>query len=486
MSAIFSSFTRPGVRVVESTSGTRPTSIASHNSIYIFGSSTIGPYNEPTLVRSLVDHKNQFGGSLSENAIKLLFRNNRSAIAYFIRTGIADQYTVTVDDALAGDYTLTINGEDVTYTAIASDDEEAIANGLTTAINTSDIATSVSATVTSTVNQIRIRSDKPDMALTITVAAGDATASDTKPNTLQASDYVQAIENSFDYEEDWPQGFIIAPEAFQYLTSATDRLAVGAAMEGLAANENFDWKALVDCGPLHDTVAQVKADGEQYNSPQGHTDFFAPYVKDLEGNLVPCSSAIAGLGTKRFSEEGYHQPMAGAKYPIQGVTDVDVRFGNQDQSVLNPLGINLVRYLRNKGVVAWAMRTRSSDTFYRFSVTRVIMNVLNGTLRRAYDFELFSSIDGQGVKLSRLEETANAVCRRMWKSKALYGNTEQEAFEVRCSAENNDADQLEGGSVLIEVFAAPAPSIEKILINTFRTKIGDIQESAASGLVVSE
>jgi phage tail sheath protein FI len=312
------------------------------------------------------------------------------------------------------------------------------------------------------------------------------TVTDATPVAVTAADFISAIEQSFDYEEDWPQGFLISPEAFQHLTLATDRLAVGSAMENLAADENFDWKSLVDCGSDHSTVALVQTDGQQYVSPQGHTAFYAPYVKDLEGNIIPCSAAIAGMATKRFSEQGYHQPMAGARYPLQGVIDVDVRFGNQDQSVLNPLGINLVRSLRNIGVVSWAMRTRSSDTFYRFTVTRVIMNVLNGTLRRAYNFDLFNSIDGRGVQLARMEETARAVCRRMWISKALYGNTEAEAFEVRCSAANNDEDQLENGNVLVEVWAAPSPAVEKVLINSFRTRIGQVQESAAAGLVIPE
>lgn len=482
----FSSFTRPGVRVQEGQAGTRPTNIVSHNTIYMFGSATTGSYHEPTLVRSLLDFTNQFGGSLSENSIKILFRNNRSAIVYYVRAGIAPQKKVTITDAVAGAYTLTINGETVTYTALVADDEQDIVAGLINAINSAPIAATVDAKSSTVSSELLIRASSPEATLTVVVTTGSATSTDNTPVGLSAADYVSAIENTFDYEEDWPQGFVIAPQAFQTLTLSTDRLAVGAAMESLAADENFDWKALVDCGPAHTTAALVQADGQQYSSPQGHTDFFAPYLIDLEGNTVPCSAAVAGLGTKRFSEQGYHQPMAGAKYPVQGVTDVDVRFGNQEQSVLNPLGINLVRYLRNKGVVVWAMRTRSSDTFYRFSVTRVIMNVLNGTLRRAYDFDLFNSIDGRGVQLARMEETARAVCRRMWISKALYGNTEAEAFEVRCSADNNDSDQLENGNVLVEVWAAPSPAVEKILINTFRTTIGSVQESAAAGLVISE
>jgi phage tail sheath protein FI len=153
----------------------------------------------------------------------------------------------------------------------------------------------------------------------------------------------------------------------------------------------------------------------------------------LENVAVPPSAAIAAMATKRYATEGYHQPYAGAKFPLMGVRDVAHRFNGQDQDVLNPLGVNVVRSLRGKGVCVWAMRSRSADPMYRFATTRVIFNVLNGTLRSGFDYEIFSSIDSAGVRLMRIAETARSVCRRMWIAGALFGETEAEAFVVRCN-----------------------------------------------------
>ncbi|MBD2256655.1 phage tail sheath subtilisin-like domain-containing protein [Pseudanabaena sp. FACHB-2040] len=484
----FANFTRPGVRVVETTAGYRVLEIASFQAVYMIGSATTGNFLEPTLVRSLEDFTNQFGSSTSEAAVKLYFRNDRSGLLYFIRTPIAAEYTVTVDTAGAGTYGVDINGVEVEATAVAADTPASIASLLIQGINTSAAASAVTAVAGMTANQLLIRQDNPlgtMPTVTLDENAARMTLTTSTPIVPKAADYVYAIENTFDYEEDWAQGFLIAPQAFQLLPQATDRLAVGNAMHALAAEEGFDWVALVDCGPAVDTVAEAQTDGQQYVSPQGHTFYYAPYVTDLDDVVVPASPAIAGLATKRFKEEGFHQPIAGAKYPLQGVKDVTHRFNNQDQSVLNPLGINLVRYLRNKGVVSWAMRTRSADAFYTFGVTRVIMNVLNGTLRRGFDFDLFNSIDGQGVLLSRIEETARAVCRRMWIGKALFGNSEEDAFEVRCNFENNLSDELERGNVLLEVYAAPSPAVERILINTIRVPVGQVQSAAAAGQITA-
>jgi len=153
--------------------------------------------------------------------------------------------------------------------------------------------------------------------------------------------------------------------------------------------------------------------------------------------------------------------------------------GNPEQSILNPLGINLVRKLANKGVVIWGMRTLSTDELYKFGSTRVNMNVLNGTLRRAFDNELFNSIDGSGVLMGRIRETARSVCRQMWEAKALYGASEADAFQVVCGPENNPPALLEQGAVLVEVYVAPAPNLERLLVATYRVSIGQVQSASS-------
>lgn len=479
----FANILSPSVTVVEGTAGFRVPEINSHSTLYMIGSGSDGPYLDPTLCVSEADFRNQFGGSLSENSVKLLFRNDPEANFYFIRAGISAQSTVTVNTTDDPNYTLTVNGQSVDYETQPGDVAGDITQGLITAINTSNAGATVTATTGASSSDLVIRPDTSIGELEVIVTAGDITIADTTPSQVTASDYVSAIENSFDSDDEWPQGFIFSPEAFQNLEDSTDRLAVGSALEALANDGAYDWKALIDCGPEYSSVAVVKEDGERYVSPQGHIDFLAPYVIDLDQNVVPASAGVAATATRMYKQRGYHQPYAGASYPLQGVVDVDRRFGRQEQDILNPLGINLIRFLKNKGVVIWGMRTRSSDPYYRFSTTRVIFNVLNGTLRSAFDSDLFTSIDGQGVLLMRIEETAMSVCRRMWQAGAFFGSTPAEAFAVKCSFENNLADDLEAGQVLLEVYAAPAPNMEKLLIGTFRTNIGSVQSAAAAGQV---
>ena len=487
VSTILANLTRPGTFLVEDTAGPRASELASFNTVYMIGSASTGPYNTPTLVNSLTDFENQFGSSPSEASVKLYFRNDRQGILYFVRSRIAKVFKVTISDVSVGPAIITINGTAVTTTLVGTETDLAARSAYIAAINASSVANAVTAVPAAADNEFLIRSDNPENVLTVTESETELEVADITPESLpNASDYVYSIENAFDEAggRNLAQGFLIAPEAFQNLTVASDRLAVGTAMENLAADKDFDWLAAVDCGPNISTVASLQSDGQQYVTAKGHLAYFAPYLIDLEDGVVPSSAAVAGLATKRYREQGYQQPPAGAKYPVAGVKAVQTRYGNQAQSVLNPLGINLVRYIMNLGVVVWGSRTRSSDSFYRFVNTRVIMNALNGSLRDAFDLEIFSAIDGFGVLFSRIQETARGICRRFWLSGAFYGNTEEEAFACICNRDNNDPDDLENGSVVLSVYVAPAPTLEKLLVMTYRTSLGNVQTSASAGQTV--
>jgi hypothetical protein len=482
-STTFANLTRPGVFITETTAGYRVPELASFNTVYMIGSSATGDYHLPTLVTNLTDFTNQFGASPSTDSVRLFFRNDRQGKLYFIRTKIADVSEVTITEVAAEDITITINGTNVITTLSGTETDEEARDAFITAINSSAISSTVTAFPGAADDKFRIRVDDPDVTLSITEDETNITVADVTPESQpEFYDYVYAITNTFDLVggRNLEQGFLIAPEAFANLANASERQSVGTAMENLCADKDYDWLAIVDCAPDQVTAAELQAEGQLYTTAQGHLAFYAPYLIDLEDNEIPPSAAIAGLATRRYREQGYQEPPAGANYPVRGVKNVTVKLGNTVQSVLNPLGINLVRYLMNIGVVAWAARTRSSNSFYTFVHTRVIMNALNGTLRDAFDYDLFTAIDGFGILFSRIQETARGVCRRFWLSRALYGATEEEAFEVICSRQNNLADDLENGNVLVEVYVAPVPMVEKLLINTIRVPIGQVQDASAA------
>jgi phage tail sheath protein FI len=489
VSTIFSQMKAPGTRVVESTEGYRVLEIASHRTCYMIGSSQNIDgdflYNTPKQVLSLADFKNIFGSSPSEASVKLFFRNDPQGILYFVPVQIGTRWKITVTGNTIEPYDFSINATAISHTPQAGATQASIAAGILATINTSAVADSVTAVAGDLTNEVIIYADNPAFGFTITESEANLTIADITPTTPAATDYVWAIENPFDYEDGWNQGFLIAPEAFQLLTKQSDRLAVATAMENLASNDRFDWVAIPDPGAGL-TLAQAKAEGLLVTSPEGHSSFYYPYLKDLEDGIVPPSAGVAGIASLRYRTQGFHQPPAGAKFSMRGVKDIVTKVSSQEQEEVNPLGINIIRNIRNRGVVVWGMRTRSSSEFYTFTHTRVIMNVLNGTLRSGFDNDLFTVVDGFGVYLNAISQTADSVCKRLWRGKALFGASEAQAFFVKCDFQNNTSEELERGNVLLEVYVVPSPAAEKILVRTIRVSIGYLPLATTASVTQAE
>jgi phage tail sheath protein FI len=184
---------------------------------------------------------------------------------------------------------------------------------------------------------------------------------------------------------------------------------------------------------------------------------------------------VAAIFLARSAREGFQQPPAGGKFPIKGVTGLVWRLTKSQQAVSNPLGNNLLRLLPNQGNLVYGARTRSSSPYYKFVNTRIILNVLIGTLRTAFDQLVFSAVDGQGILFSRIRETAEAICYRLYQGRALFGATPGDAFFVQVDAVNNPSLDLEDGIVRADVYVAPVPTMERLLINVVRTAIGQVQ-----------
>lgn len=480
--------TAPGVYVYEDTASVIPADIASFNRTYIIGTGTTGAFNTPTQVTSSDDFATKFGTSPSLNSVKLFFNNISNGILFFIRAASKQIATITVGTPTAGAYSLTINSTSVSYTAGASPTAQSIVDGLIAAINANSTVNPVVTALDDTTGNstFLITSDVAGTTFTITSLTAPAgstltAAVDTYPGL--ADDYVYAIQNSFDPDMH-EQGILICPEAFSGLTNQSDRTSVATAMENLASSEGFDWVAFVDSGPSAtiNTAALAQTESALYTTARGHLAYFFPYVKDLLDNIVPPSAGVAAIALRRYRTEGFQQPPAGTKYPMRGVKDVAVMVKKAEQEVVNPGGVNCIRNLPDQGVVVYGARTRSSSPYYRFVNTRIILNVFNRSIKQTLDDGgvVFTAVDGQGVLFTRIRETIEAIAYRFWSGGAFFGATPGDAFAVICSRQNNPAIDLEAGIVRADVYVAPVPTLERLLVTTYRVAIDQVQEAAGA------
>jgi phage tail sheath protein FI len=246
-----------------------------------------------------------------------------------------------------------------------------------------------------------------------------------------------------------------------------------------------------------DNHNRLFAESQKFSTTQGFLAYYAPYILNDVGVYIPPSSFVAGLAMRRYRDEiaGFRLPPAGAKYSLSGARGVQVEITTGMQDVSNPYGLNALRQLPGYSqvdpdtgetygpVFVWGGRTRinpanAEQALYKFVNTRVIMNVIYGTLDGALDGQIFNIIDGQAVTFNQIRTlVSNILYSQFFVPGCLFGSTAAQAFDVVVDARNNPPANLENGLVNVQVFVVPVPTLERIEIDLLRVNIGGISDA---------
>ena len=313
----------------------------------------------------------------------------------------------------------------------------------------------------------------------------------------RAQDFVYAIEQGMG-ASDYRPGFLFAPEAYANFKQETgvltkkeareERVKVTQSLlkaaegklgevEGISGTQHI---ALIDCGADELSLSEVQ-DELSYvkytaGAPFGHGAFYAPYIKNASDRFVPPSAFIAGIACSRYVNEGFQQSPAGARYPLRGATGLRFDITAQQQEVTYPLGLNPIRSLPNRGIVAWGARTMSPNALFKYVNTRAILNVLLDVMARSFDDVLFEQIDSAGTLYSRAKSIASQVMGQLYRQGALFGARPEQAYLVVCSDANNSLSDLENGTLRLDAYVATSPTLERLVVTVVRTPAGQVAQ----------
>ncbi|QVQ57016.1 tail sheath protein [Anabaena phage Elbi] len=474
----------PGAYAFYQTTQSRPINVEPFRTCYMIGFAANGANkNVPTRVSSLTDFTNVYVTSESTNSVDLFFQNSQGfGNLYFINVAIPTRFQIVVNAATAGSYSVTVNGVTKNITVTGGATTQAIAADVISAINTDTVLNKeVLAAQGGTTSTVTITSKKPTNTTTCAVTGVIFTLTTTTASVPSVSDYVYTIQNIFD--PNLEAGFVIAPEAFSTFIKA-DRLSLQVALENLASSYRYQWAALIDSGAMAEisNTDRAVAESSAYNSPQGHSSYYYPYLVNLNDQQVPPSAAVAGMALYRFVVDGFAEPPAGVNFPLRGVKDVAYKVTWSEQNVANPEGVNCILNKDNYGVVVWGARTLSADPNIVFISTRVILNIVINTLNRGYDFYIFNSVGGAATILDTLQRVTNILLTTLYEAGLFYGATTSEAFSVLGDRTVQVPSLLQQGLVNMFIWCVPSTIIERLIINIKQTAIGDLEATVVSDI----
>jgi phage tail sheath protein FI len=182
--------------------------------------------------------------------------------------------------------------------------------------------------------------------------------------------------------------------------------------------------------------------------------------------LVPPSGHIAGVWARTDETRGVWK--APANDTIRGCLDVERAITKNEQSLLNPIGINCIRPFGTRGIRIWGARTLSSDTDWRYINVRRLFNMVETTIMDGTQYAVFEPNDvtlWEGVS-----RTLSGFLGGLWSQGALFGTSADQAFYVKCDAETNPPQSIDEGKLVVEVGLAPVKPAEFVIFRISQKK----------------
>ena len=181
--------------------------------------------------------------------------------------------------------------------------------------------------------------------------------------------------------------------------------------------------------------------------------------------FVPCG-IIAGVMARTDTQRGVWKAPAGLDAGITGVQALEVNLNDNENGILNPLGINCLRFFPAAGRVVWGSRTlRGNDQLadeYKYVPVRRLALYIEESLYRGTQWVVFEPNDEPLWAQIRLN--VGAFMHNLFRQGAFQGTTPKDAYFVKCDKETTTQNDINLGIVNIVVGFAPLKPAEFVII----------------------
>lgn len=246
---------------------------------------------------------------------------------------------------------------------------------------------------------------------------------------------------------------------------AIDEIAI-VAVPG-ALDDAIQLQVIEHCEKMEDRIALL--DGQQTrdirvdtikgpvrNSPKGYAALYFPRIQvsdPVDGGriFVPPSGHMAGIYARVDAERGVHK--APANVVVRGALGLEYLVSRNEQEGLNPDGINVIRSF-NGDIRVWGARTLGGDDNgeMKYINVRRLMSFLRDSIEQGTRFAVFEP--NTPALWKRITRSVSAFLTVVWRDGALFGNTPEQAFYVKCDETTNPEEVRNLGQVVTEIGVA--------------------------------
>jgi len=227
--------------------------------------------------------------------------------------------------------------------------------------------------------------------------------------------------------------------------------------------ENLNRFAILDLPKEKISVTDVLAYKSRIDSQ--YAAFYHPWIEFFDplakkNAAFPPSGAVAGIYASTDQARGVHK--APANEVVRGCTGLAYQYSADQQSELNPQGVNLICSFPGQGIRVWGARTCTShNNLWKYVNLRRLFIFLEESIKSNSNWVVFEP--NNQILWERVERSIESFLTGIWRNGALAGTSPEEAFFVDIGPQTMTQDDIDNGRLICIIGAAPVKPAEFVI-----------------------
>jgi phage tail sheath protein FI len=233
--------------------------------------------------------------------------------------------------------------------------------------------------------------------------------------------------------------------------------------------EQLRYRIAVVDPPKDQSISGVRTFRSQFDTKYGA--LYYPWMEIVDPTAIndpgaapatlqlPPSGFAAGIYARSDIARGVHK--APANEVVLGITRFMQNVTFDRQSVLNPEGINALRFFPGRSNRIWGARTMSSDPEWKYVNVRRLFIFLEHSIEKSTQWAVFEP--NNESLWANIRQTISDFLLTVWRTGALMGTKPEEAFFVRCDRTTMTQNDLDNGRLICLIGVAPTYPAEFVI-----------------------
>lgn len=270
---------------------------------------------------------------------------------------------------------------------------------------------------------------------------------------IDSQDYLKSLTN-FDKSN---VNIIVAP-------GVTDKVALKGLNDYVTLRQD---STVITCNSLGQKIEQLVEMRKEFDSDR--IQMYHSWLRVLDPigvgknptKLVPNVGHVAGVYARIDNTRGVYKTPAGVEAKLIGIVGLEYDVTDDEQKLLNPVGINAIRTFDGDGTVIWGGRNLSLNYKNHYITTRRTADFVGQSLKNSTRWAVFENNDED--LWGKVSAVGNSTLASLWQAGGLKGKSESEAFFFKCDATTTTPKEVDEGKLFAIVGIATQKPAEFIV-----------------------